>query len=379
MPEPLRRRLAVKAFRHTQGYDAAIADWLERTGARGGGGDAPAGGSLRFPSRYFLDLAKEIELRYGENPHQPAAVYAALGGPGLLGGMRQLQGKELSWNNLLDADAARKMVSSFDRAGGRDRQAQQPVRRRARRRPRGRLPARARRPTRCRPSARSWRSTVRPGASWPRRWRTSSSRCWSRPGSSPARASSSRPRRTCACSSARSTRRTRPASSCARSTAASSPRRPTPSPTTRPPGPVRPARQPTDEERRALDFAWTVCRYVKSNAIVIANAEQTVGIGAGQMSRVDSCRLAVEKARLPVAGTVAASDAFFPFRDGLDAPRRRRRHRRDPARRQQARRRGHRRRRRARRGDAVHRDAALPALRARGAEMHPPAALLCGA
>jgi phosphoribosylaminoimidazolecarboxamide formyltransferase/IMP cyclohydrolase len=61
-----------------------------------------------------------------------------------------------------------------------------------------------------------------------------------------------------------------------------------------------------------------VVRYVKSNAIVVANADQTVGVGAGQMSRVDSCRLAVEKAQLPVAGCVAASDAFFPFRDGLD-------------------------------------------------------------
>jgi len=77
-------------------------------------------------------------------------------------------------------------------------------------------------------------------------------------------------------------------------------------------------RQPTPEERRALELAWAVCRYVKSNAIVLANPDQTVGIGAGQMSRVDSCRLAVEKAQLPTAGTAAASDAFFPFRDGLD-------------------------------------------------------------
>jgi phosphoribosylaminoimidazolecarboxamide formyltransferase/IMP cyclohydrolase len=77
-------------------------------------------------------------------------------------------------------------------------------------------------------------------------------------------------------------------------------------------------RPPTAEERRALELAWNVARYVKSNAIVVANAEQTVGIGAGQMSRVDSCRLAIGKARLPLAGTVAASDAFFPFRDGLD-------------------------------------------------------------
>jgi phosphoribosylaminoimidazolecarboxamide formyltransferase/IMP cyclohydrolase len=61
-----------------------------------------------------------------------------------------------------------------------------------------------------------------------------------------------------------------------------------------------------------------VVRYVKSNAIVVTNGDQTVGIGAGQMSRVSSCRLAVERTHLPVAGCVAASDAFFPFRDGLD-------------------------------------------------------------
>ncbi len=77
-------------------------------------------------------------------------------------------------------------------------------------------------------------------------------------------------------------------------------------------------RAPSDTERRALELGWSVCRYVKSNAIVIADVDQTVGIGAGQMSRVDSCRLAIEKSRRPVAGTVAASDAFFPFRDGLD-------------------------------------------------------------
>jgi phosphoribosylaminoimidazolecarboxamide formyltransferase/IMP cyclohydrolase len=68
-----------------------------------------------------------------------------------------------------------------------------------------------------------------------------------------------------------------------------------------------------------LELAWKVCRYVKSNAIVLANQHQTVGIGAGQMSRVDSCELAVKKAQLPTEGCAAASDAFFPFRDGLDA------------------------------------------------------------
>ncbi|HEX8290489.1 MAG TPA: bifunctional phosphoribosylaminoimidazolecarboxamide formyltransferase/IMP cyclohydrolase [Pyrinomonadaceae bacterium] len=77
-------------------------------------------------------------------------------------------------------------------------------------------------------------------------------------------------------------------------------------------------RAPTDEEFEALLFAWTVCKHTKSNAIVYARAGQTVGVGAGQMSRVDSVRLGAMRAQLPVEGSVLASDAFFPFRDGLD-------------------------------------------------------------
>jgi phosphoribosylaminoimidazolecarboxamide formyltransferase/IMP cyclohydrolase len=77
-------------------------------------------------------------------------------------------------------------------------------------------------------------------------------------------------------------------------------------------------RHPTQEEWQSLEFAWCVSKHVKSNAIVLARAGQTVGIGAGQMSRVDSVKLAVMKALLPTAGAVLASDAFFPFRDGVD-------------------------------------------------------------
>ncbi|RRA50141.1 bifunctional phosphoribosylaminoimidazolecarboxamide formyltransferase/IMP cyclohydrolase [Acidipila sp. EB88] len=78
------------------------------------------------------------------------------------------------------------------------------------------------------------------------------------------------------------------------------------------------ARKPTPEEERALLFAWRVCKHVKSNAIVYARDGQTVGIGAGQMSRVDAARFGAQKATLPLTGCVAASDAFFPFADGLE-------------------------------------------------------------
>jgi phosphoribosylaminoimidazolecarboxamide formyltransferase / IMP cyclohydrolase len=81
-------------------------------------------------------------------------------------------------------------------------------------------------------------------------------------------------------------------------------------------------RQPTDQEWEALRFAWRVCAHVKSNAVIFTDARRTLAIGAGQMSRVDAVNVAVMKAQAanrPLAGSVAASDAFFPFRDGLDA------------------------------------------------------------
>ncbi len=78
------------------------------------------------------------------------------------------------------------------------------------------------------------------------------------------------------------------------------------------------ARQPTEEELKSMQFAWKVAKHVRSNAIVFVRGTETVGVGAGQMSRVDSARLAVEKANKPIKGCVVASDAFFPFRDGVD-------------------------------------------------------------
>jgi phosphoribosylaminoimidazolecarboxamide formyltransferase/IMP cyclohydrolase len=77
-------------------------------------------------------------------------------------------------------------------------------------------------------------------------------------------------------------------------------------------------RTPTEQELEDLLFGWTVCKHTKSNAIVYARERQTVGVGAGQMSRVDSVKIGAGRAQLPVAGSVLASDAFFPFRDGVD-------------------------------------------------------------
>ena len=77
-------------------------------------------------------------------------------------------------------------------------------------------------------------------------------------------------------------------------------------------------RRPAEEEIKAMSFAWKVAKHVKSNAIILARPNRTVGIGAGQMSRVDSTRLAISKAQSPTKGCALASDAFFPFRDGID-------------------------------------------------------------
>jgi phosphoribosylaminoimidazolecarboxamide formyltransferase/IMP cyclohydrolase len=81
---------------------------------------------------------------------------------------------------------------------------------------------------------------------------------------------------------------------------------------------VKTKRAPSEEEWQALEFAWKVAKHVKSNAIVYARPGQEVGVGAGQMSRVDSVKIGAMRAVLPLAGTVVASDAFFPFADGVE-------------------------------------------------------------
>jgi phosphoribosylaminoimidazolecarboxamide formyltransferase/IMP cyclohydrolase len=271
-----------------------------------------------FPARWTLDLERVLAPRYGENPHQEAAVYRRLDGPGVLGGFRQLGGKELSYNNLLDADAARRVAASFAEPAvaivkhnnpcgvGRGADLAAAYRR-----------ALATDPVSAfggivalnRPADAAFADAVAElfaevivapgwdGAALARLAEKKSLRLLDAPMPDPeAREIELRGIAGGLLAQTADDRQDDPAAwTCA----------------TR--------RAPTAGERRALDLAWRVARHVKSNAIVLADADGTVGIGAGQMSRVDSCRLAVEKAQLPVAGTAAASDAFFPFRDGVDA------------------------------------------------------------
>ena len=312
IPEPLRRELALKAFRHTAAYDAAIAEWLG-----GQGTEETDDIGMPFPIGKALGLRREMELRYGENPHQGGAVYADAAGAGVFGGFQALQGKELSWNNLLDADAARKMAGLFPEPSviivkhnnpcgiGRGADLAEAYARAVATDP---VSAFGSVIALNRPADGALAAAMAdlfvevllaPGFDADARARFGAKknlRLIECPVYAPARGAIE-----------------------LRAIDGGFLAQP---PDAFPDDPATwtcpTKRQPTAEERRALEFAWRVVRYVKSNAIVVANADQTVGIGAGQMSRVDSCRLAVEKAQLPVAGCVAASDAFFPFRDGLD-------------------------------------------------------------
>ena len=308
VPEKLRRQLAVKAFRHTQGYDAAISEWLEHLAESEG--DA-------LPQHLLLDLRKQGDLRYGENPHQPAALYRVTGGGGVLGGFTQHQGKSLSFNNLLDTDAAGRAVALFDEPAVAIIKHNNPCGV-----GRGKSLGEAyERAFACDPVS-AFGSVVAVNGEIDEDFTAAMAKHFVEvliaPGYTPAALERL----------GKKTNLRVLEAPVARGDAGDHEYRPIDG------GflvqgadgladdeggwscPTR--RQPRDKERRALSFAWKVCRSVKSNAIVIANELQTVGIGAGQMSRVDSCRIAIDKAQLDLGGTVAASDAFFPFRDGLD-------------------------------------------------------------
>ncbi len=330
----LRRRFAAKAFAHTARYDATVAAWFARKrsaeavpdGSDGSDGSDgaeattphdPVAAIEPFPADLTLPLRREMRTRYGENPHQPAAVYRLAGGRGLLGGFRQLQGKELSWNNLLDADAARKLVALFTEPAvvivkhnnpcgvGRGADLVEAYRRAfdsdpvsafggilATNRPVTRelidafgdlflevlvTPALAEGAAEDLAKRKNLRLLECP----PYEVERGEIELRGIDGGFLAQTPDAFP--------------------------------------DDPAGWTCPTRrQPTAEQRRALEFAWSVGRYTKSNAIVITDENRTLGIGAGQMSRVDSCRLAIQKSRSALSGSVAASDAFFPFRDGLD-------------------------------------------------------------
>jgi phosphoribosylaminoimidazolecarboxamide formyltransferase / IMP cyclohydrolase len=303
-----RERLAARAFARTAAYDAAIARYLAGEGAS----------EEAFPESLVLAFERVGALRYGENPHQRAALYREPQAPAdAVVRFEMLQGKELSFNNLLDLDSAVNLARDFDgpaavivkhnnpcgaaigdtiaeafgRAFACDPLAAFGGIIAIRGRVDGALASlvlqhfvevvaaddftqEAIEYFTKKPNIRLLRVPVsrRPvgGIDWKRI-----------EGGLLLQDADSEPDQTSAWRLASQ-------------------------------------RKPTAVERAACELAWKVVRRVKSNAIVLANARQTIGIGAGQMSRVDACRLAAAKPVLPIVNCGAASDAFFPFRDGLE-------------------------------------------------------------
>ncbi len=330
----LRRRLAAKVFREISAYDAAIAGYLEGLEEGEDSGEADAGGAMA--DRVTLELERRELLRYGENPGQEAAFYAAAEGSHGIASLEQFHGKALSYNNILDLDGALLSLAPFAFS---DEPAVcivkhttpcgvavRPVLADAFERARATDPVSAfgsviavNRPVDADTAGGIGgmfvECVVAPGFSDDALEVLTAKkniRLLRFPGSADFLAS---------------------AAGHANAEAFRSvyggvlfQSLPDPPFFGREEGDWRvvSARQPTDSELRDLSFAWAAVAGVKSNAILLANGCATVGIGAGQMSRVDSSRLAVEKARevglaAELDGCALASDAFFPFRDGVDA------------------------------------------------------------
>ena len=313
----MRFELAVAAFEHTARYDGMIANYL---GARLGG----EGKAARFPRTFNWQFNKQQDLRYGENPHQAAAFFRdPEPAAGSIAGARQLQGKTLSFNNIVDADTALECVKSF-------RDCACVIVKHAN--PCG--AALAETPLAAYEAAFQTDPTSAFGGiiAFNRELdEASAARIVERQFSEVIVAPSisaealgvtgAKPNiRVLACGQ---WPQRRPAGlDLKRVSGGMLAQEADQHEISESELNVVSSRQPDESEMRDLRFAWAVAQYVKSNAIVYCRGLQTIGVGAGQMSRVYSARIAGIKAadeNLDVAGSVMASDAFFPFRDGIDA------------------------------------------------------------
>jgi phosphoribosylaminoimidazolecarboxamide formyltransferase/IMP cyclohydrolase len=316
-----RFRLAREAFRRTAQYDAAIAAYLRSPEAAP---RAPAAGEAVFPSVVRVEAELAQTLRYGENPHQAGAFYRVVGGARVgAAAARQLHGPELSYNNLLDFSAALGLLLEFDDPAAVVIKHTNPCGA-----ARGGSVAEAMRRAKASDPVSIYGGIV--GVNRPldlgvvKELAGVLLEILFAPAYRPdALEELKRTKTKCRVLEVPCDR------------GALSPRlldwrgilggllvqEADLADLDEGALKVVSRRQPTDGEWRALRFAWKVAKHVKSNAIVLATAEQVIGVGAGQMNRVDSARLAVMRARevgLETRGTVCASDAFFPFRDGLD-------------------------------------------------------------
>ncbi|HEX3744423.1 MAG TPA: bifunctional phosphoribosylaminoimidazolecarboxamide formyltransferase/IMP cyclohydrolase [Bryobacteraceae bacterium] len=296
-----RWRLAKKAFRTTADYDAAISARLEQVDAPG---PLPLDLALRAP--------RLMDLRYGENPHQQAALYGRRGAG--IAGAEQLHGKELSYNNLVDLDAAYQLAVEFgapavaiikhtNPCGCAEQES---------------LAQAYRKALECDPVS-AYGSVLGINRTVDEETAREIAKLFveavAAPGYSPEALAVLTARKNLRLLRVHQVDEPLVVKSISGGYLAQTADRAT---LDRAQAVVKSQRPPSEDEWKALEFGWKVCKHVKSNAIVYTLPGQVVGVGAGQMSRVDSARFGAMKAVLPLLGTAVASDAFFPFADGLE-------------------------------------------------------------
>ena len=295
-------RLAVDAFRVTADYDRAISGHLQTIGKE----------KAALPATLDVRLPRRMSLRYGENPHQSAALYAK-GNEGIAG-CEQLHGKELSYNNLVDLDACWQLVCEFSNPAAAIIKHTNPA---------GcgedaSLAEAYRKALACDPVS-AFGGVIGLNREVDEETAHEVAKLFveaiAAPSFSEAALAVLKPKKNLRLVKVGPHSDSLVVKSISGGFLAQ---------TTDTHGfdrasvEVKTKRAPTPEEWKALEFAWKVVKHVKSNAIVYAKAGQTVAVGAGQMSRVDSVNIAAIKAHLPLQGSVVGSDAFFPFPDGLE-------------------------------------------------------------
>jgi phosphoribosylaminoimidazolecarboxamide formyltransferase/IMP cyclohydrolase len=304
-------RLAQKAFALTSAYDSGIASTLE--GLKASSNGAPVSTSVGFPQTLRLCFNKLQDLRYGENPHQKAALYSD-GSKSGIANAAQLQGKELSFNNIVDLEAAWELAQEFDEIVCAIIKHTNPCGTAT-----GKTLAEAYRRALEADPVSAFGGVIGVNREIDGEAAEEIAKLFVEAIAAPAYSNAAL-EKFAAKKNLRLLRVTAADKKWSLKEISGgmlvqdADHRPLTAADLK----VVTARQPAEEEMRALLFAWKVCKHVKSNAIVYSRDGQTVGVGAGQMSRVDSCKIGAMKAVLPLKGTVAASDAFFPFPDGVE-------------------------------------------------------------
>ncbi len=305
--ETRRMALAQKVFAHTSEYDRAVAAYFSDKAV-----------CDPFPDRLTLQFEKVQTLRYGENPHQKAAIYRSNGGGGVAAA-KQLWGKEMSYNNFLDIHSAYELVKEFSEPACVIVKHNNPCGVATS----GNLAEAYRKARSCDPTS-AFGGVVAFNRPIDLEAASAMSQTFTEvviaPEISPDALTLFRKKKDLRVLAAGA------GSHCTRNQldlrriSGGLLLQQADTEMIRDPASLKTvgSRTPTAEEWAALLFAWRVCKHVKSNAIVFAKEGQTIGIGAGQMSRIDSVKLAGMKAQAATNGCVLASDAFFPFRDGID-------------------------------------------------------------